>query len=837
MSKKSEILAPVASLEMCQAAIHNGANAIYIGAPGYNARGRTQDFTIADLAEIIELCHDYDVKVYIALNILIFENELKNLTTYLAQLMRLKPDAFIIQDIGLINCIKMINPQQDVHASTQMTISSAHAIKLTEDLDISRYVLARELSLEDIELIKSETNKELEVFIHGALCVSYSGQCLTSESFGGRSANRGQCAQSCRLDYKLFVNGVEKDLKGRNYLFSPKDLCARENVLKLQEIGVESLKIEGRLKTPQYVASVTKMYREILDNKNLSIQNLEKLKNDSALQYSRGFYTGWLKGTNHQKLVDGYSNEHRGLFVGYVTNVKNSHRGYIEIESASYKLKAGDGLLFTQNNPRQEYGGRIYKVDSSKSSKLKLFFNNEFPYAKVLTGFEVYHNDSPDIEKKLKRSWTDKERWKTLAIKAKLSGKVEEFLELELSYKSFTAKVKSQNKLTTANNRGLEKVMAYKTLASLRESPFSLDENDFDFKVKGLVFVNNKELRNLKQLAVAKLLELRRNTNTVVIREFDFGKKHKHIDHNNQNKVCLNKNTNTPKLNLLVRESAQLDMLEGLPLDTVYMDYEWGQRYRQGIEQIREMGFKAGMTSLRIHKPKDDYLIKMIANLKPDVLLARNLSAIQMLKDQNEIELIGDHSLNICNSLSAQWFLKHNLKRFTPSYDLNQIQLNQLIEALNPSMKAQTEVVIHHYMPAFHMEHCVFAAFLSKGTGYPSCGKICTKNKVEIRDHKGEQHYLKSDQNCRNTMYRGSPQSAAKLIPELIKQDISNFRIELLWEKPDEIARKVNLYHDVLTNKKDPENIIKALNVEEKYGVTVGQLFNTSTYNDRKKTN
>ncbi len=261
-----EILSPVATWDMMLAAVHNGAQAIYMGMPGYNARGKSTDFDFDSLCKFIEYCHLYGVKVFIAFNILIFEDELKNVIPAIYKLVELSPDAIIVQDIGLARLIKQICPKQVIHGSTQMTVSCGEAIDITSDLEIDRYILARELSVSDISKIARITKKELEVFVHGALCVSYSGQCLTSESFGGRSANRGQCAQSCRFEYSLIVDGKKKFLKTKQYLVSPKDLCAIDNMEELIKAGVKHFKIEGRYKSPEYVAYTTKLYNDSVES-------------------------------------------------------------------------------------------------------------------------------------------------------------------------------------------------------------------------------------------------------------------------------------------------------------------------------------------------------------------------------------------------------------------------------------------------------------------------------------------------------------------------------------------------------------------------------------------
>ena len=225
IERQRELLAPVANEEMLQAAIHNGADAVYIGMSGHNARARSEDLTFTKLREMILMAHQLNVKVFIAFNILIFEEEILNLEHELIDCLSLKPDAIIVQDIGLCRVIKKIAPNQVIHASTQMTHTNSRGINFLNDLDVKRFVLGREVSLDEMTLIRSNTTKELEVFVHGALCVAYSGQCLTSESLGSRSANRGQCAQSCREEYKLIVDQKVKPIPGINHLVSPKDLC------------------------------------------------------------------------------------------------------------------------------------------------------------------------------------------------------------------------------------------------------------------------------------------------------------------------------------------------------------------------------------------------------------------------------------------------------------------------------------------------------------------------------------------------------------------------------------------------------------------------------------
>src|ERR1700761_468005 len=264
-----ELLAPAGDWDCVRAAVAKGADAVSFGRPRFNARLRAHNFTEAELPEVVEFCHKHGVKAYVAFNTLVFTNELEDAADYLRLLNRAGVDALIVQDIGLVRMAGVLTPELPIHASTQMTVTSPEGVAFARALGIERVVLARELSLRELEKFQpSESNTEslpLEVFVHGALCVAYSGQCLTSESLGQRSANRGECAQACRMPYTLIVDGAPRDLGDRRYLLSPQDLAAVEEIPALMERGVCSFKIEGRLKAPEYVAAVCQVYRKALD--------------------------------------------------------------------------------------------------------------------------------------------------------------------------------------------------------------------------------------------------------------------------------------------------------------------------------------------------------------------------------------------------------------------------------------------------------------------------------------------------------------------------------------------------------------------------------------------
>jgi putative protease len=835
---------------MCRAAVHNGADAIYVGFPGFNARGRAIDHSWDELEAMIAFCHAQEVKVFFALNVLLFEKELRGLAESLPRALAAGPDAIIVQDIGMARLLRFLCPQQIIHASTQMTVTSAEAIELTGDLDLARYVLGREVSLREMSLIRAATDKELEVFVHGALCVSYSGQCLTSESFGGRSANRGQCAQSCRMEYDLLVDGEKRDLGARRYLVSPKDLCGLEEIPALAELGIDSFKIEGRLKTPQYVASTTSAYRRAIAALGEAAPDPagsdgpETLpaggtQDVSGLQvtYSRGFFSGWLGGVDHQRLVDGRYGAHRGLELGVVLA-----RGQWTLRlPGSHPLRPGDGLLFADLSGTKErtWGGRIFSVTPAPGGGWDAAFANDFPLLEIPVGAACWLNDSPSLEKSLRQSYADKARWKTVPVTMRAEGRIGETLTLTVSDPQGRVGIgRSGLPLSPARSASaaLTRDKAAAEAASLSGSGFHL--GDFGYAVPDGVYLPEKELRKARQSAVAEL-QARRSEHPL-----------RRVRASSEALAWMDgealaglrqapplSGPDAPSLNLLIRETSTLESLEGLPIDTVYLDFEHGKDYKPSLARVRSMGFRAGIATTRILKPAEYHNLKVIEALAPDAVLVRNLGALQWLTGKG-LTLAGDFSLNAGNSLSASWLLGKGLETVCPSYDLNQWQLADMIDALaavDAAAPRRLEITVHQYLPGFHMEHCVFAAFMSTGSSFKDCGKPCERHRVELRDHIGAVHPLKADQECRNTMFNGRPQSAAMLVPGLLAKGVRRFRVEALYEDGAALRAKVEAYASLLGGAAAPAEVFARMGLVEKYGVMEGQWRNAAVHQDRKK--
>jgi putative protease len=316
-SHRPEVLAPAGDAESLRAAVRAGADAVYFGLQGFNARARAQNFDEAELSATMRTLHEHGVRGYVTLNTLIFDHELPSLEAAIRACTTAGVDAIIVQDLGVMRLARALAPDLPIHASTQMTCTDAASVELARSLGATRVILARELSLADIAAIREQTDVELEVFVHGALCVAYSGQCLTSEALGGRSANRGACAQACRLPYELVVDGESRDLGDRAYLLSPQDLEASALVPELVGLGVSALKIEGRLKGPEYVAATTRLYRKAIGAALGETTAPGERERQTALQmYSRGSGPGFLAGVDHQRLVEARACDHRGVLAG-----------------------------------------------------------------------------------------------------------------------------------------------------------------------------------------------------------------------------------------------------------------------------------------------------------------------------------------------------------------------------------------------------------------------------------------------------------------------------------------------------------------------------------------
>jgi putative protease len=440
---------------------------------------------------------------------------------------------------------------------------------------------------------------------------------------------------------------------------------------------------------------------------------------------------------------------------------------------------------------------------------------------------EIFINSSPHLEGELRRTFTDKHLFKKIPLSLTVSGALGEPLTVTATdIDGHLAVASSTQSLQKAKSAPLSAESIRDELGALSGTIFSLDK--METHLADCCFLHNRELKELRRSLCAQLEEARLHRAPIQVRTFDESCEWIAAQAERNSAAPLRP---APSLTLLVREIEQLTDLQGLPISTVYLDFEFGKEYHEAARMLRDMGHRVGIATTRILKPGELAHLKVIERIRPDEVLVRNLGALHYLRSSG-LTLIGDFSLNITNSLSAQWFIEKGLARFTPSYDLNSEQLCDLIATV-PAVRC--EVTLHHYIPAFHMEHCVFAAFLSNGSSYRDCGRPCEKHRVELRDPKGALHPLKADAECRNTMFNGHPQSATKLIPDLLNNGVCTFRVEALFENSTLVRQKVLAYSDLLSGARSVHETIEAVGATEKVGVTDGQLYNIRSYTDRKK--
>jgi U32 family peptidase len=853
-----ELLAPAGDWECAKAAVENGADAIYFGLDKFNARMRAHNFTEADLPKLMEFLHRRGVKGYITFNTLVFQNELADAENYLRAIIAAGVDAAIVQDVGICRLIRKLSPDFPIHASTQMTVTSAAGVEIARDLGCHLAVLARECSIKEIEKIQAadasarithHASLPLEVFVHGALCVAYSGQCLTSESLGGRSANRGECAQACRMPYDLISDGKQVPLGDKRYLLSPQDLAGLEVLPELVRAGVASLKIEGRLKAPEYVASITRVYRKALDELRFANDDLraadtdarkseiENRKYDLEMSFSRGLYTGWFGGINNQQLVHARFGKKRGVFLGEVIRVQGE-KVTLQLQAP---LKLGDGVVFDAGRPdEKEEGGRIYGI---KNFKLKIknsetdgavleFGHGNIDFNRVHVGDKLWKTNDPELDKRLRQSFEgDKIRFQR-PVEMEIHGLAGRPLTLiARDEEGHVVQFDSAMPLARAEKQPLTTGRLREQLGRLGGTPFHLGV--LKNNLSGEVMLPMSELNRLRREAAAELERLRAmpkrwQSSGLGSGVSDLGKDARSCSPDSRSQ------TPDPALIVLVRSLPQLEAALKCGVQTVYCEFEDPKKYREAVTTFHTAYGCSGPSSIlhppsaqpsiwvappRIFKMGEDWVLKQVRSCNADGYLIRNYDHLKFFADCRKR---GDYSLNIANQLSADYFKnKFGLEHITPSYDLNFTQLESLLQSAPVEW---FEVTIHQHMPMFHMEHCVFCAFLSTGTDYTNCGRPCDTHVVKLRDRVGAEHTLKADAGCRNTVFNSQTQTGAEYIAKMIELGVRNFRVEFLDETPETVERTIARYRQLLRGEIDGTQLWRELKLMNQLGVTRGQI-------------
>lgn len=848
--RPAELLAPAGNWECARAAVANGADAIYFGLPRFNTRMRADNFSEDELPGLMAFLHEHGVRGFAAFNTLVFTAELEAAAAQLALLEAAGVDAVIVQDLGLATMARALAPGLDLHASTQMTITSPEGLAFAHGLlGLDRAVIARENSMREIRLFRplEPGAVELETFVHGALCVAYSGQCLTSESLGQRSANRGECAQACRMPYELVVDGETRELGDRRYLLSPQDLAGIGEIPELLALGVISFKIEGRLKTPEYVAAVTRAYRAAIDEALAASQVEGESESDGEggrgtggavaerearrryeleMAFSRGLSSGWLRGIDNQRLVHARFGKKRGACVGELAAVGPR---WVEV-SPEVPVAPGDGLVFdTGGDTEQEQGGRVYAVDPAEGGRVRLAFaRGKIDFSKLKRGDRVWKTDDPALNAELRRTWKGGIPPRRLPLAWRVEGRLGE--PLRLVDIGSGLEVRSEMPLAAAERRPLDAARLREQLSRLGGSRYRLDS--LDVALEGGLICPVSELNRLRRELVEQLDAVASPSapptapaavalaSLLPERTAAAGKEARDDDE--------------PQLAVLCRDEAQVEAALACGAATVYVDLEDVRRCKDLVARAKAAypAARIYLATPRIQKAGESGLFRLLERARPDGFLVRNLGGLGhflALAAAGEGEdgeegapgVVADFSLNIANPVSARRLAELGCEALTVSYDLD---LGQVLDLLRAAPPQWFELTLHQHMPMFHMEHCVFCAFLSEGKDFTDCGRPCDRHRVELRDRVGQRHPLAADVGCRNTLFNGRAQSGARYYGELAATGLRRYRVELLREDAAAATRLVSAYQSLLRGDLGGDELLRQWSAVSRLGVVEGTL-------------
>ena len=829
METRPELLAPAGDMDCVRAAIENGADAVYFGlASGFNARARATNFLPSQLDALMQLLHKRSVKGYVTLNTLVFPSELPEAESLIRTIAESGVDAVLVQDVGVARLARAICPQLGIHASTQMTLTSAETIALAEDLGMDRVVLARELSLDEIKAIRQRTKMPIEVFVHGALCVAYSGQCLTSESLGGRSANRGQCAQACRLSFELMADGQLRDLKDQQYLLSPQDLAAYDLTEELIQAGVCSFKIEGRLKTPEYVANITRHYRQAIDNalSGISTSMDESKKYDMEMSFSRGFSPGWLKGCDHKMLVPATNSAKRGVLAGTVIGI-SAKRVTVRLQCP---MSAGDGVVFEGNRMKnEEQGGRVFGVfargkpvrNPQEKDVVELSFAaNALDLSRITPGLRMWKTDDPKLNKRLRQSFEVADPVKRVPLDVTVECRAGHALKVSAQAgNGAKCIVQTSDILEAARKHPSSAEMLQRQLGRLGSTVYEI--RSFQVEIDGSPMVPLSVLGQVRRELVHRLeTSIPRS-----VRQLASEPALPILRGEMQRSDSRPEASHKPILHILCRNLVQLRAACEYGTKHLYVEFADIREYGEAVRIAKEHQADILVATPRIQKPNEmgifHTLMKNVSgSVAANGILVRNFAALKFFREQ-QIPVVSDFSLNVANELSAEYFMQQGVQRVTASYDLNR---DQLFDLVTHAPSHWLECVIHQHMPMFHMEHCVFCAVMSPGTNKTNCGRPCDFHQVELRDRIGKEHPLTADVGCRNTLYNATPQSAAEIVGDLTERGVGHFRVELLRENEDQTHSTIQLYSDLLKGVSTAEHVWNVLKAANRVGVTRGTL-------------
>lgn len=789
-----ELLAPAGNWESFLAAIENGADAVYLGGKQFSARQYAVNFSLDEIKKAVEYAHIRGRKVYVTVNTLVDGNELQQALDYVFELQALGIDAVIIQDQGLLSALRRVFPDLRLHASTQVTIHNSAGARFLKENGVKRVVLSRELSESDVRAIRQEVEGiELEIFVHGALCYCYSGQCLFSSMVGGRSGNRGRCAQPCRLPYQLRSMKTTKTASKGEFLLSPADLCLIDRLPSIQSAGVDSLKIEGRMKRPEYVATVTRIYREALKRvENGDFQVPDQAWKELATIFNRNFTTGYWQGRTPGVLSTTRPNN-RGVYVGRVIAQDPSLRTRIKLKEA---LRVGDGIeiwVSRGKNPAAvvndlRIGGQAVKEAASGSEAVVLL------PGRVSPGDRVFKTHDARLVEEAARTIEENRAEGRVPVKAQVFLGEGSPLRIVLTDEEGNqVEACTDSRARAALTHPLTREDIYDKINRLGNTPFFLRE--CDIQVEEGLMVPFSEVNEARRQAVIQLIERRlARTRPVWISSEQYW----------NNLLAMREDEPGPTGNeapglplLAVFTSQAADAIRAIKAgaDRVYLGLEGlGGRDKIGLDKLLEVrqlatsrGKELVLALPRITKPFDIIPWSEISKTFPDGVMVGNPGTFVEARDKG-FRVFCDYSLNVFNPMTARFWLKEGGTGICLSPELSFRQL----ENWSSRERSVAEVLVHGEIILMVSEYCMLREAL--GWGEKPCEKVCRHDTFNLRDRRGYDFPVETDARCRAYVFNSRTLCMVEDLPRLIRLGFGSLRIEARRGDPGYIEETVHSY-------------------------------------------
>lgn len=803
-SRPLELLAPAGSFEAFKAAVENGTDAVYLGGKSFSARASAANFDLEELGKAVLYAHERQVKVYVTVNILVADQEFQELIDYLYALHKIGVDAVILQDIGVADLIHTILPEMETHASTQMTLNTSWGVQHLESLGFRRVVLARETSAEEMRVIANKTLLDIEVFVHGALCIGYSGQCLMSSFIGGRSGNRGTCAQPCRMTYQLLNDKKQNLLEEKNageHLLSPRDLNLAEELAELKRIGVHSLKVEGRMKRPEYVATVIRLYRKAIDRLGKQREEGASLltsgEHQELLQvFNREFTSGYFRENPGAELMSYSRPNNRGTRLGRVGRLERG-RLTIKLEAA---LHPGDGIEFWTGRGREGVTvGQIWK-DGIETAEGLPGESVQIEFSGIVNpGDRVFKTNDALLMEKARQSFQEGREQRKSPLAMRLSGREGAKLCLEVMHAQRKAIVYSASAAQKALKRPLTFDYAFQQLGRLGTTPFWLDK--LELETEEGIMLPVSDLNEMRRSAVQELLEteLPQKVHRQIYRQRIDGWKQRQ----GEERAILNSKNPGPQISVAVSDTLTLQAALKAGAKRVLIGGEhWRSRRSFSLEEIRtsfidcrKQGIDCVWRLPRIlNQAQSDNLLADLQKAaswgeKPKLMVS-NLGELEIMKsiDSNwPFEV--DYSLNVFNEASLSYFRRIGAKKVTLSPELHHEQLTHL--AKWPG----TEVIVFGDLEMMVSEYCPVGSTLGGKKG-EHCARTCVKEPHFLRDRMRFDFPIETDQECRMHLYNVKILNLYEELAQLRRMGISTVRLQLTRQTPGQVRQIVHLFNE-----------------------------------------